>query len=83
MINTSDKYLIDTNSLVTPYKTYYPFDFAKKFWDQMYQAIDKSDILILDLVYEELKKGDDQLSEWINEVDCSLILNHIQPAIIT
>ncbi len=83
MNNTSDKYLLDTNSLITPYKTYYPFDFAKKFWDQMHQAIDRGNILILDLVYEEVKKGDDQLSEWMNELDSSLILNHIQPAIIT
>lgn len=33
MNNTSIKYLIDTNSLITPFKTYYPFDFAQKFWD--------------------------------------------------
>ncbi|HWT74132.1 MAG TPA: DUF4411 family protein [Mobilitalea sp.] len=77
------KYLIDTNSLITPYKTYYPFDFAGKFWDQLNHAICNGDIIVLDLVFEEVKKGDDQLSEWINEVDSSLILNHIQPAIIT
>lgn len=83
MNNTADKYLIDSNSLITPYKTYYPFDFAKKFWVQMKQAINNGDILILDLVHGEVNKGDDELSEWINEFDSSLIVSHKHPAIIT
>ena len=27
-------FLIDANSLITPYLTYYPFDFAESFWDK-------------------------------------------------
>lgn len=82
MSNTSIKYLVDTNSLITPFKTYYPFDFARKFWEQLKKSIIDGDIIILDVVKEELNKGDDELSEWINQIDTSLILNHIHPSII-
>ncbi len=28
-------FLIDANSLITPYLTFYSFDLAKTFWNQM------------------------------------------------
>lgn len=28
-------FLIDSNSLITPHLTYYPFDFAPGFWNQI------------------------------------------------
>lgn len=28
-------FLIDANSLITPYLTFYPFDLVKTFWNQM------------------------------------------------
>ncbi len=82
MNDTSIKYLIDTNSLISPYKNYYPFDFARKFWEQMQKSIENGNVVLLDLVKEELSKGDDELSEWINEFNSSLIISHKQPAII-
>lgn len=82
MNDTSIKYLIDTNSLITPYKTYYPFDFARKFWEQMKKTIENGNVVLLDLVKDEVNKGDDELSEWINGFSSSLIISHKQPVII-
>lgn len=71
-------FLIDTNALITPYQQYYPFDFAKSFWDQLQQHIENGDIAILDMVREELLKGyeDDKLRKWIEETKIKEFINH-------
>jgi hypothetical protein len=43
-------YLIDTNSLITPKNSYYPFDIASRFWDSMAEKIQEGYLAILDLV---------------------------------
>ena len=60
-------YLVDANALITPYQQYYPFDFAKSFWDQLQRSIENGRIAILDMVKLELQKGheDDNLRKWI------------------
>jgi len=83
MTKTKEKFLIDSNSLITPYKMYYPFDFAKKFWDQLFERIENQDVIVLDLVKDELIKGDDDLSEWISKINHELVLDRIQPEIIS
>lgn len=62
------KYLIDTNVLATPYRSYYPFDFAPLFLEQMVPLIQNGTIVIFDKVYEELTKGTDELTEWLLQV---------------
>ena len=36
---SSSIFLIDANSLITPHLTYYPFDFAPGFWEQIERPI--------------------------------------------
>lgn len=72
---STKRFLVDTNSILTPYKTYYPFDFAERFWIQLYDKIASGDIIVMDIVRDELRRGEDELTEWINEVDESLILS--------
>ena len=57
-------FLIDSNSFITPYRQYYSFDFARSFWDQLEQNIDSGKIAILDIVLEEVLKGNDELKDW-------------------
>jgi hypothetical protein len=65
-------FLFDTNVLITPYQNYYPFDMAPHYWEQIAEHIRKGNIIILDKVLKEAKKGDDELSEWlIHEVSTS------------
>lgn len=75
MTTNNTRYLIDTNTLITPYKLYYPFDLAPGFWVKLRREIDNGSLLILDLVKAELVKGDDDLSEWIKSIDDSLIID--------
>lgn len=61
-------FLIDANSLITPHLVYYPFDFAKSFWNQMEQHIASGDIAILDMVKNEILQGKDCLKDWIEKI---------------
>jgi len=54
MTNGNTRYLIDTNTLITPYKLYYPFDLAPNFWAKMKTEINKGSLILLDLVKAEL-----------------------------
>jgi hypothetical protein len=82
MSNNSSKYLIDTNSFITPYKTFYSFDIAASFWDKLQNEIIKGNLIVLDLVRNELCKVDDELSSWIKKIDTSLILTTKNPIIV-
>lgn len=82
MITIKEKFLIDSNSLITPYKMYYPFDFARKFWDQLFEKIKNQDVFLLDLVKEELIIGDDDLSKWVASIDSQLIIDRRDPRIL-
>ena len=75
-------FLIDANSLITPYLTYYPFDLAKTFWNQMEWYIQNGDIAILDVVKSEVLKGKDSLKEWMESIEVGELIDHREPAII-
>lgn len=75
-------FLIDANSLITPYLTFYPFDLVKTFWNQMGWHIQNGNIAILDLVKSEVLKGKDSLKEWMENIEVGQLLDHREPAII-
>ena len=75
-------FLIDANSLITPYLTFYPFDLVKTFWNQMEWHIQNGNIAILDLVKSEVLKGKDSLKEWMENIEVGQLLDHREPAII-
>ena len=63
------KYLIDSNSLISPYRTFYQFDLVPSFWKWFKEAYDES-IYLVDKVRDELchvkSDGDkDDLQLWI------------------
>ncbi len=88
-----EKFLLDTNTFITPYKSYYPFDLAPSFWKQLLPKLSSGNVSVLDIVQAEILKGDDELSEYIKSVPniniCSIknsqiiikyaeVLNYIQ-----
>ena len=77
-------FLIDSNALIHPYREYYPFDLAKSFWDQMEKHIEEGSIIILDMVKQELQKGNenDQLKEWIERININNSIDHKENDII-
>lgn len=71
----SEKFLIDANILITPYKTFYPFDFAPSFWNQLSTKLGLDSVAILDVAKEEVEKGDDELSEWMRGLNGIEVIN--------
>ncbi|GHS87831.1 DNA-binding protein [Synergistales bacterium] len=60
-------FLIDANVLITPYETYYPFDFAPTYWSFLEREIKSGSIQLLDKVHDEISKGK-ELRQWIGGV---------------
>lgn len=79
---SNEIFLIDTNSLITPHLTYYPFDFANSFWSQMEEHIRNGDIAILDLVKAEILHCKDNLSVWIKSVTIQNYIDHVDRTIL-
>lgn len=63
----SRTYLIDANCLIRAKNDFYPFDLAPSFWIQLETYISDGTIKIHEAVYQEIKKGKDELTDWINE----------------
>lgn len=76
-------FLIDTNSFIEPKNRYYAFDLAPGFWSQFTKHIESRDIAVLDMVRDEIEKGEDALSNWIKSIDIPEIVNHKDGAIIS
>lgn len=77
-------YLIDTNSLITPKNSYYPFDIAPRFWESMAEKIQEGSLAILDLVKQEILKPTekDDLALWMKDLDIGRYVNHKQQEIV-
>jgi hypothetical protein len=65
------KYLIDSNSLISPYRTFYQFEVIPSFWKWFKQTYDES-IFLVDKVRDELchakeQKSKDHLQLWVEE----------------
>jgi hypothetical protein len=62
-------FIIDSNALITPYKFYYSFEIAPRFWDTVAKHIELKNIVILDKVFDEISLKDDLLGRWIKDID--------------
>lgn len=63
------KYLIDSNSLISPYRTFYQFDLVPSFWTWFKKTYDDS-IFLVDKVRDELchtnkEASKDDLQKWV------------------
>lgn len=75
-----EKFLIDSNSFMTPYRQYYAFDLAPTFWAELSKHASK--IILLDMVKAEIDKGKDDLADWLDKQSGFVIYNHITQEII-
>jgi hypothetical protein len=75
MSSKTETFLIDANTLINPFQKYYPFDLALRFWQCMEDAILSRDVILLDIVKEEILKGDDELTRWIQKFDNTVVLS--------
>lgn len=79
---SEETFLIDANSLITPHLTFYPFDFAPGFWDQLEQAINDGKIVVLDMVKAEILHGNDALKDWMENLEIKNYIDHREPCIL-
>ena len=75
-------FLADANTFITPYRSYYSFDFAPLFWDRMEKQIEYGNVLLLDKVYNELTAVEDELSDWLKSIKSCSPIKHKDPTII-
>ena len=73
-----EKFILDANSFIEPYRIYYPFDLASSFWRQMFDCITNNEnVIILDVVYKEILRLDDELSVWMKNIPKNKIINQV------
>ncbi len=79
----SEIFLIDANSFITPYKLFYSCELAPRFWSQMGIHIKSGRIAILDVVKDEIYTNKDALSDWLDTVGISKIIDRRKQPIIS
>jgi len=63
------KYLLDANIFIEAKNRYYGFDFCPAFWDWLIQKNKEKIVFSIEKVLDEIKAGDDELSEWASNFD--------------
>ena len=59
-----DGYLLDSNVLIDAATRYYPFDVFPGLWEWLDQLIDGGEVASVDMVFQELTRRQDALSQW-------------------
>lgn len=59
MVNSSEKFLIDANTLMTSSRFFYAYDLVPSFWKTFEDEIKAGNIVLLDMVKAEIDKGQD------------------------
>lgn len=77
-----EKFLIDSNAFVTPYRQYYAFDLVPSYWEEISKCANSGRLVLLDMVKAEMDKGEDDLANWISRQAGFVICNHISPEMI-
>lgn len=79
---SNEIFLLDTNSFITPHLTYYPFDFAPGFWEQMEFNINNGCIAVLDMVKNEILQCNDSLKNWMEDLEIQRFVDRRTPDIL-
>lgn len=61
-------FLLDSNVFITPYRLYYPFDFAPGYWQQLEASLQLDNVKVPDVVFKEVSRMEDELSVWIKNL---------------
>lgn len=76
-----DVFLLDSSSFVTPFRFYYAFDLIPTYWERLRKYVEEQRIILLDLVRDEIDKGEDELTDWIHEGEFT-VCNHVTASIV-
>lgn len=75
-------FLLDANIFITPYRLYYSFDLAPRYWQQLEETLKLDNVIVIDAVFSEISKMEDELSEWIKNLGNLKPLSTKSPAIL-
>lgn len=59
--------LVDANVFITAKNTYYQMEIVPAFWSWLDAQAESGVIASTDMVYDELKNGEDELATWVKE----------------
>jgi len=59
------KYILDSNIFIQAHRFHYPFDVFPVFWNWLEKENEKGSIGSVDGVFDEIKAGKDELSDWM------------------
>lgn len=68
MAKTDRIYLLDADSFIAPYRTFYSFNIVPSYWEKVKPFLENGRILVIDSVKKEILKGGDRLSDWLKSV---------------
>lgn len=77
-----EKFLIDSNSFITPYRQYYAPDLVPTFWKKLSIAAKSGRLVLLDMVKDEIDKGQDDLNDLVSEQSGFVVCNHKSKEIV-
>lgn len=78
-----EKFLLDANTFITPFQSYYPFDLAPGFWQQLESKMRLDSVFVLDVAKNEIMAGGDELSGWFGSISGVNIIDRRNVSIIT
>lgn len=67
-------YLLDANVFITAKNLHYGMDFCPGFWDWIIDGHRKGSLYSIEMVAEELRGAEDELTEWIEALDDGFFL---------
>ena len=67
-------YLLDANTLIDANRDYYGLDSVPQFWDWLIHMGENDEVKFPLEIYEELKAGNDALSNWVKREDVKAAL---------
>jgi predicted nucleic acid-binding protein len=69
MNQTEPTYCLDSNVLIQAWQKYYSPKYCPSYWDVLNELGNEDRIFIPSMVYEEIVKTDDELSDWLKSSD--------------
>lgn len=67
------KYALDANTFISASRSYYTFDIAPSFWNQLKEKGNNS-IVLIDRIRDEIYRNEDQLSLWLKQSESSFTI---------
>lgn len=67
MSNTTTRYCIDANVLIQAWQNYYSPILCPSYWDKLNFLGESGVIFMPEIVYEEITRTDDELSNWLKQ----------------